>query len=527
MATTHQDQLVSIACVIGLSTLVWSLRKNCQKLDQNRNDLKSWIADQSVEPPCYDNPNNSNQTQQLNKESVHKLRDKHFCASQSVSYSNSNPLMIVRGNGSKLYDENNVEYLDTRNNVGHVGHSHPKVVYEIAKQAAAINTNTRYLHPNHVRLADKLLQKCPSPLKRVFFVNSGSEANDLALRLSRAYTKKKHVIVVEHAYHGHTVEAINISPYKFAKAGGVGQQPWVHVVSAPDIYRGVHRTTQNNTQAQMQATVDEETATKLYSKQVLDICAELTEKKGNDGLAAFFIESGMSVAGVILPPEGYLKECFEAVRKVGALCIADEVQVGFGRFGDSFWAFEHGGVVPDIVTCGKPFGNGMPLAAVITTDQVANAFESEGIEYFNTFGGNPVSCAAGLAVLDALEQEHLMENAAQVGKFLRSELVQLSEKTPYIGNIRGRGLFIGIDFVVDKETRTAAPAHASTVTTRLKEKHHILTSIDGPHNNVIVMKPPMVFSLNDAKQFLACLEECLTFVDHLGDAINQAKHTPT
>ena len=538
-------------------------------------DLPAWLAAKHHEAPCYDDPRGGGEKDALDKAAILSMRREHCSAAQSVSYANRDPLLIVRGRGSKLYDEAGKEYLDTRNNVGHVGHSHPRVVAAVAAQAAAINTNTRYLHPNHVRLAHALLKRCPRPLERVFFVNSGSEANDLALRLARTYTGKRDVIVVEDAYHGHTGDVIDISPYKFAHVpGGTGQRPWVHVVPAPDTYRGAfrgadaaHRYAEAVEDAvraassrgalggqEGEGSSEEQPLSSASSLPASSSSSSSTPPPGlspppSAGLAAFFIESGMSVAGVILPPPGYLARCYRAVRAAGGLCVADEVQVGFGRFGSSFWGFqassssssspstsslgggggaeeeeeEEEAVVPDIVTMGKPFGNGMPLAAVVTTAAVAAAFEN-GLEYFNTFGGNPVCCAAGLAVLAALEDEDLPASAAAVGAFLVAEFRRLAEAHALIGDVRGRGLFVGVDFVKDRATREPAPNEVSAICSALKEKHAILTSIDGPHENVLVVKPPLAFSLADAARFVAALDDALST---LGPIDPNAARTPT
>ena len=307
----------------------------------------------------------------LTKDEIHALRKKHFSAAQSVSYENTDPFLCMRGVAQHLYDETGKQYLDTRNNVAHVGHAHPRVAAAVAAQAALVNTNSRYLHPNRVLLAARLAATLPAPLSIVFFVNSGSEANDLALRLAAAHTKNEDVIVVEHGYHGHTKSAICISPYKYEHVGGDGQVPWVHKVAAPDMYRGEY------------AALAPAVAAEAYAAHVAAACKAAQARKAgahHGGVGAFFIESGMSVAGVILPPPGYLRHAYAAVRAAGGVCVADEVQVGFGRLGKYFWAFEQQGVVPDIVTCGKPFGNGMPLAAVITTPAVAASFHN-GLEY--------------------------------------------------------------------------------------------------------------------------------------------------
>ena len=453
--------------------------------------------------------------EQLTKADILKLRQQLFCGAQSVSYANSDPLLMIRGEGSKMFDDRGLCFLDTRNNVAYLGHSHPAVVEAVSSQVAALNTNSRYLHPNMVRLAQKLLAKCPPKLCKAFFVNSGSEANDLALRLARVYTGKEDVVVIDHAYHGHTVEVINISPYKFNHLGGPGQQPHVHVVEAPDTFRGRHRCDSTAGAA------GERAAGARYAEQVEEVCKKLRKSKG--GVSAFFMESGMSVAGVILPPEGYLQKCYAAVREAGGICVADEVQVGFGRFGSTFWGFEQQGVVPDVITMGKPFGNGMPLAAVVTTAEVADAFHN-GLEYFNTFGGNPVACAAGIAVLETIEAEGLQAHALDVGCYVRDGLRAMQADFPIIGEVRGAGLFIGIDFVADPETRKPATGATSVIVTQLKEQHHILTSIDAPHDNVMVMKPPMVFSRTDADQFLGALRLVLA---ELPAADMDAERTPT
>ncbi|CAE7338333.1 etnppl [Symbiodinium pilosum] len=442
----------------------------------------------------------------IGKDEVLQLRKKHFCPAQSVSYANTDPLLIVRGQGSYLYDEEDNAYLDTRNNVCHVGHSHPRVAAAVADQVSKLNTNTRYLHPNLCLLAKRLTETFPagSGLEVCFFVNSGSEANDLAVRLAFARTRSRNVIVVDHGYHGHTQQTIEISPYKFDHKGGEGARPNIHKVPCPDTFRGLHRGPD---------------AAEQYASTVTEAC------KAAGSVAAFFVESGMSVGGVILPPRGYLQAAYSAVRQAGGICVADEVQVGFGRFGDFFWAFEEQGVVPDIVTMGKPFGNGMPLAAVVTTKAVSDAFHN-GLEYFNTFGGNPVCCAAGLSVLEVIREEKLQDNAAKVGKYICEQIRQLSTKHELIGDVRGRGLFIGIEFVRNPETLEPATAETSEICSRMKSEHKILMSIDGPHDNVLVIKPPMCFSLTDADRMVRAMREILSTL--VGPVAGQhVAHTPT
>ena len=404
----------------------------------------------------------------------------------SVSY--QHPLKIVRGWMQYLYDDTGRAYLDVYNNVPLIGHSHPRVVKAAQAQLALLNTNTRYLHDNVNRYAERLTRLLPEPFRVCFFVNSGSEANELALRLARARTGHEDVIVLEHAYHGCTSALIDISPYKFDGPGGSGKKPWVHVAPLADDYRGPYRR-------------DDKQAGAKYARHVAEIL-ERTRAEGR-GIAAYIAETLPSVGGQIVFPPGYLAEVYGHVRGAGAVCVADEVQVGFGRLGTHFWGFETQGVVPDIVVLGKPIGNAFPLAAVITTQEIADSF-SNGMEFFSTFGGNPVACAAGLAVLDVLEEEQLQAHALRVGAHLINGLKALQERHALIGDVRGSGLFLGIDFVLDRDTREPAPLQASYVVNRLRDCD-ILTGTDGPHHNVIKLRPPLVFSEADADLFVETL----------------------
>jgi 4-aminobutyrate aminotransferase-like enzyme len=373
-----------------------------------------------------------------------------------------------------------------------VGHSHPRVVRAAQEQIALLNTNTRYLHDNVNRYAERLTERLPAPLRVCFFVNSGSEASELALRLARAHTGREDVIVLEHAYHGHTNTLIDISPYKFNGPGGRGKKPWVHVAPLPDDYRGLYRR-------------DDREAGAKYARHVREIL-ERTGVEGR-GVAAYIAESLPSVGGQIVFPPGYLREAYEHVRAGGAVTIADEVQAGFGRLGTHFWGFQTQGVVPDIVVLGKPIGNGFPLAAVVTTKEIAASF-ANGMEFFSTFGGNPVACAAGLAVLDVLEEEKLQENALRVGTHLKNRLDELQRRHALVGDVRGSGLFLGMELVLDRTTREPAPLQASYVVNRLRECG-ILTGTDGPHHNVIKLRPPLPFTVKDAELFVRTLEPIL------------------
>jgi 4-aminobutyrate aminotransferase-like enzyme/Ser/Thr protein kinase RdoA (MazF antagonist) len=408
----------------------------------------------------------------------------------SISY--AKPLKMVRGWMQYLYDDAGRAFLDFYNNVPLVGHSHPRVVQAAQQQLGLLNTNTRYLHDTIHRYAERLLSHLPEPLRICFFVNSGSEANELALRLGRTHTGREDVIVLEHAYHGNSSTLIDISPYKFEGPGGRGHKPWVHVAPLADAYRGRYRR-------------DDLKAGEKYAGHVREIANRIGSE--GRGLAAFIAETLPSVGGQIVFPPGYLALAFGYVREAGGVCIADEVQVGFGRLGTHFWGFEGQGAIPDIVVLGKPIGNGFPLGAVITTREIANSF-ANGMEFFSTFGGNPVACAAGLATLQVVEEENLQVHALRVGGHLKDKLDALREKFPLIGDVRGSGLFLGIDLVVDRESRSPATQQASYVVNRLRECG-ILTGTDGPHHNVIKLRPPLVITENDADLFVAALNMVL------------------
>jgi len=403
---------------------------------------------------------------------------------KNLSISYAKPVKIVRGWMQHLYDETGRAFLDFYNNVPLVGHSHPRVVHAVQKQIALLNTNTRYVHDLINHYAQRLTQHLPEPLRVCFFVNSGSEANELALRLARTHTGREDVIVLEHAYHGNTSTLVDISPYKFDGPGGSGRKPWVHVASMPDDYRGKYR--RENAQA----------GTK-YAGHVGEIL-DVMRKQGH-APAAYIAETLPSVGGQIVFPPKYLEEVYSRVRSAEGVCIADEVQVGFGRLGTHFWGFETQNVIPDIVVLGKPIGNGFPLGAVITTPEIARSFDN-GMEFFSTFGGNPVACAAGLATLKVVEEENLQERALRVGTYMQESLRALQERYPIIGDVRGSGLFLGVDLVQDPVTRSAATAQAGCVVNRLRECG-ILSGTDGPFNNVIKLRPPLIISERDVDIF--------------------------
>jgi len=423
-------------------------------------------------------------------QTILEARRRHIGPSLSIAY--RRPLHIVRGWKQYLYDAEGQRFLDGVNNVAHVGHGHPRVVEALRRQAAVLNTNTRYLHEHLVRFAERLAATLPEPLTVCFFVCSGSEANELALRLARTHTGQRDVIVLDAAYHGNTNALVDISPYKFDGPGGRGAPPETHVVPLPDPYRGPHKGHGPETG-------------RAYAEYVHRTLDKLRE--AGRGPAAFFVESLPGCGGQIVLPDAFLQEAFRLVREAGGVCVADEVQVGLGRVGSHFWGFQTQDAVPDIVTIGKPIGNGHPLGAVVTTPEIARSF-ANGMEYFNTFGGNPVSCAVGLAVLDIIEEEGLQDHARRVGDHLRQGLHELMDRHPLIGDVRGLGLFLGIELVLDRETLQPAPRHAAYIVERMRD-HGILLSTDGPLHNVIKIKPPLVFDATDADRLVTTLDRVL------------------
>ncbi len=410
----------------------------------------------------------------------------------SLSLSYKTPLEIVRGRGQFLYEPNERAYLDCINNICHVGHSHPKVVAALSRQAAILNTNTRYLHPYRVEYAERLAATLPEPLNVCYFVNSGSEANELAVRLARAHTGRHDVIVLEGGYHGNTQTLVDLSPYKCEGPGGGGLPGWVHKVVKPDTYRGPYRGVGKD-------------VGRAYAEHIRDMCQRLVAESRPPAL--FLCEPLPGCGGQIVPPESYLYEAFNHVRSVGGLCVVDEVQVGLGRVGCHMWAFETQGVIPDIITLGKPIGNGHPLGAVITTPKIAHSF-ANGMEFFSSFGGNPVSMAVGMAVLDVIEEEGLCKRAIRVGRYLMEGFNVLAEHHPEIGDVRGLGLFIGVELVRDRETRMPATEETTRLIERIKVDG-ILLSAEGPDHNVLKIKPPMQFEETDADLLLGAVDRAL------------------
>jgi 4-aminobutyrate aminotransferase-like enzyme len=415
---------------------------------------------------------------------------------RNVSLGYRRPVQLVRGAMQYLFDETGRRYIDGYNNVPHVGHCHPRVVDAAERQMRALNTNTRYLHENLSRYAERLAATLPEPLRVCYFVNSGSEANELALRLARAHTRRRDLIVLDAAYHGNTTTLVDISPYKFNGPGGTGRPPWVHVVPVPDVYRGQTRT----------AGLTEDAG--VGEKYADAVARSLDQMRASGaGPCGFIAESCPSVAGQIMLPPGYLAAVYRHVRQAGGVCIADEVQTAYGRTGAHFYGFEEQGVVPDVVVLGKPIGNGHPIGAVVTTPEIAASFDN-GMEFFSTFGGNTVSCAVGLAVLDVLEDEQLQAHAQRVGAHLLARLRPLIDESPLVGDVRGAGLFVGVELVRNRDTLEPATTEASDVVNRLRDEG-ILIGTDGPHHNVLKIRPPMPFTIEDADVLASALASIL------------------
>ena len=392
------------------------------------------------------------------------------------------PFHPVRGQGVWLYDAAGTPWLDAYNNVACVGHSHPQVVEAIARQAATLNTHTRYLHEGILAYAERLLATLPDALGHAMFTCTGSEANDLALRIATAHTGATGLIITRYAYHGVTAALACASPSlgEYVRLGA-----HVRLVDPPaggDAQTG-HRFAQGVRAA------------------IADLQAHGMQP------AALLVDTVFSSDGVFTAPAGFLNEAVEAVRAAGGMFIADEVQPGFGRTGEAFWGFMRHGVVPDIVTMGKPMGNGHPVAGLAVRPEVMQAF-GQASRYFNTFGGNPVSMAAASAVLDVLEQDRLQHNALQVGQYMRERLVALAQRHPQIGEVRGAGLFIGVD-LVEPLTRAPAAALASQVVNGLRRRQ-VLLSATGPQVHVLKIRPPLVFQREHADWLVDRLDAVLT-----------------
>ena len=399
------------------------------------------------------------------------------------------PVHLVRGEGVWLWDSDGKKYLDCYNNVAHVGHCHPRVVEAITRQASTLNTHTRYLHETILDYVERLTATFETPLSTAIMTCTGSEANDIALRMAQAITGKTGVIATDHTYHGNTTAVSQLSTI-MPPIGGV--QGHVRHVPAPDSYRPLGG-------EPGQAFAD------AFAAKVEAAIASLNES--GHGIAALIICPFFANEGFPDLPKGFLDKAAAAVRKAGGVIIADEVQPGFGRTGEHMWGHQRIGLLPDIVTLGKPMGNGHPVAGLVTSPDNMAAFR-KAFRYFNTFGGNPVSCAAAMAVLDVLRDEGLMENARNVGDYAKSELQRLAEKHDIIGNVRGKGLFFGAELVLDKKTKAPATKEADHVINLMRDRGVLMGKL-GINYNTLKIRPPMPFSKTDADFMIAALDDCL------------------
>jgi alanine-glyoxylate transaminase/(R)-3-amino-2-methylpropionate-pyruvate transaminase len=414
------------------------------------------------------------------------LRKRYLTPSLVTYY--KDPVMIVEGHRQYLYDETGRRYLDGFAGIVtvSVGHCHPTVVTAAKKQIETLqHTTTIYLHPVIAEYSGILANKFPRELSVCYFVNSGSEANDLALLLARLYTGNYDIISLRNAYHGGTPASMGLtahSTWKYSVPMGFG----IHHAVNPNPYRGPWGH-------------DDPEAGKKYAEDVEDIIKHATP----GAVAGYIAESIQGVGGAVVYPPDYLKHVYQTVRNAGGLCIADEVQTGFGRTGKNYWGYETQDVVPDIVTLAKGIGNGVPLAAVITRAEIAEVLTKR--THFNTFGGNPVSCAVGKAVLEVIDEEKLQENSDRVGSYIIEGLTKLQEIYPVIGEVRGKGLMLGVELVKDRKTKEPAKEECAQVHERAKELG-LLIGKGGLYANVLRIKPPMCITLEDADFMLNVLD---------------------
>jgi 4-aminobutyrate aminotransferase-like enzyme len=397
------------------------------------------------------------------------------------------PVHLVRGQGSHLFDADGERYLDAYNNVASVGHCHPHVVEAVTRQLSTLNTHTRYLHGTILEYSERLLATLPPEINQVMYACTGSEVNDLALRVAEMHTGATGVVITTDAYHGNTAAVTAISP---ALGGATTLGPHVRAVAPPDSYR-----------------IPAEQRAQRFAADVAAACDDLTA--AGYGVSCLIVDTIFSSDGIYAEPN-VLGPAIELVHSRGGVFIADEVQPGFGRTGESMWGFTRHGLTPDLITTGKPMGNGMPVAAMAARSDVLHAF-AVGVPYFNTFGGNPVSMAAAAAVLDVIENERLMVNAANVGAMLRRELAGIARQHPGIGDVRGAGLYIGVEMVSDPEAKTPDRARARWLVNALRERR-VLLSVCGSAGHVLKIRPPLVFSMADVDWF------CTEFAAVLGTA---------
>lgn len=451
-------------------------------------DLKMWEALCPNPASLLNLEDEKTRYRPLEKAAVLQDRHRNFGGNLGLTY--RDPVLLLRGWRHHLFDEWGRAFLDAYNNVPHVGHAHPRIQEVAADQLKRMNSNTRYLHPAQTAFAEKILSKLPDRLEVCYFVNSGSEANELALRLARAHTGAKGMITPDHGYHGNTTGAVDISAYKFNKPGGAGQPDWVALIEVADDYRGSFRRDDPN-RAQRFA-------------DLVDPALAALRAKGH-GLAGFIAETFPSVGGQIIPPQGYLPAVYAKIRAAGGVCIADEVQTGLGRLGEFYFGFEHQGALPDMVVLGKPIGNGHPIGVVVTTRAIAHSFDN-GIEFFSTFGGSTLSCRIGTEVLNIVDNEALQSNAKAMGTRMIAGLKSLAQRHPSIGDVRGIGLFIGVELI------TPDGGHGTDICTFVKNRmrdHRILIGSEGPKDNILKIRPPLTIEAEDVDMIVETLDKVL------------------
>lgn len=397
-----------------------------------------------------------------------------------------NPVHLVKGQGQYLWDAAGHKYLDVYNNVASIGHCHPAVIEAVNEQMKMLNTHTRYLHENILNYTEELLKTTPSEIDRAMYMCTGSEANDLAIRIAREYSGGTGIIVSQEAYHGTSELTSGCSP---ALGSGQALAATTRLVPAPDAYRIAADDLGDWFAAQIQQQIDDMNANGIK-------------------FAGFLADSIFSSDGVMPNPVGFLKKAVDVVHANGGIFIADEVQPGFARTGDSFWGFGRHGVVPDIITTGKPMGNGIPVSGLLAKSDVLAAF-SDNIPYFNTFGGNPVSMAAAQAVLKVIHDEDLQAHSKYVGAKLQTELSKLMDIHECVGDVRGAGLFIGFELVKDRDSKSPDKALALNLIEELRNTHRVLTSVAGPYGNVLKLRPPLAFQEHDIDWLVSALDQSI------------------
>ncbi|MCX2719684.1 aminotransferase class III-fold pyridoxal phosphate-dependent enzyme [Lentiprolixibacter aurantiacus] len=415
-----------------------------------------------------------------------QIKRRNAVLSKSLSVSYQEPIQMYRSAFQYMYDTEGNTYLDAYNNIMLAGHSHPYIVRAGQQTLARLNTNTRYLYDEILSYSERLLKTFPKTLNKIFLLNSGSSATDLAIRLSRSFNSREKIAVLEHGYHGNTQIGIGISHYKYSDKQGIGKPESVIELPLPKAFGSGYS--------------DNGSAGAYFAEQAIALLKPYEQE-----IAAFIAEPIVGCGGQVPLAKNYLKDIYPVIRQQGGVCISDETQVGFGRLGRHFWGFEMHGVVPDIVILGKPMGNGHPIGAVITTEHIAEKFE-QGPEFFSSFGGNPVSCAIGQAVLEVIEREDLQRKAQEVGDYLCERLRELQSQFKCLADVRGTGLFIGVEF----QDHKGGPGTqlASRIKNQLRQEH-ILVSTDGPFEEVIKIKPPLYFNREDADILCAAMHGIL------------------